>query len=260
MTRLTSTQLSAACISVLLLSTAMGSSALTAGDSYAKSSPNTPNDRTVIFDAGFSRWLSAPHTVEMSQGVSFQQGEATLKTDSAIVYLDSDSHAQTAKSLSTVRLSDPSNDLTGDVGEIDFIRHIASLHGHVTLVTKHVMTDEGISDPSTMTCDAMTYNYRTKVGSIPGALTVRQADRILLADSGVYDTSTRTITLTGNVHGHDTKGNQLSGPTATVLITPGHEEVTLQGPIHGSFPVSDDATTSVPAKSAHPVSEQRSSP
>jgi len=236
--------------------------------------PSKPEDRMVTYDAGFSRWLSAPRTVEMSQGVSFQQGQAFLKTDAAVVHLDSKMNAVNAQSLSRVHLYDSSNDLTGNTGEVDFVHHIASLHGKVVLVTQRKAPGETDSEPATLTCDNLDYDYKKKIGTIPGALVVHQKDRILYADKGVYDTASQTITLTGNVHGHDVQGNNLQGPNATVIVTPGQESVTLQGPIHGSFPVPDeDDTGSAPAKKkpAHgdekpgageekPATEQRSSP
>jgi len=220
------------------------------------------DDKTVTYDAGYSRWLSAPRTVEMSQGVSFQQGQAFLKTDAAVVHLDSKMNAVNAQSLSKVHIYDSSNDLTGDTGQVDFIHHVASLHGNVVLVTKRKAPGETDSEPATLTCANIDYDYRKKIGSVPGALTVHQKDRVLYADRGVYNTAAQTITLTGNVHGHDVQGNMLQGPTAIVSVTPGQESVTLQGPIHGSFPVSDDeaAGAAPAAKKPALAPEQRSSP
>ena len=215
----------------------------------------------MTYDAGYSRWLSAPRTVEMSQGVSFQQGEAFLKTDAAVVHLDSKMNAVNAQSLSKVHIYDSSNDLTGDTGQMDFVHHVASLQGNIVLVTRRKAPGETDSEPATLTCASIDYDYRKKIGSIPGALVVHQKDRVLYADRGVYDTAAQTITLTGNVHGHDVRGNMLQGPTAIVSVTPGQESVTLQGPIHGSFPVSDDTAGAAPAiKKPAKAPEQRSSP
>jgi hypothetical protein len=225
------------------------------------SSPS--QDKTVTYDAGYSRWLSAPRTVEMSQGVSFQQGEAFLKTDAAVVHLDSKMNAVNAQSLSKVHVFDPSNDLVGDTGDIDFVHHVASLHGNVVLITKKQAPGETDNVPAKLTCDIMNYDYRKKIGTVPGPLTVHEKDRVLHADQGVYDTAAQTVTLTGNVHGQDSRGNMLQGPTAVVSVTPGQESVTLQGPIHGSFLVPDDDSTTTPSKkkpAGAPATEQRSSP
>lgn len=225
---------------------------------------NTPaQDKTVTYDAGYSKWLSAPHTVEMSQGVSFQQGEAFLKTDAAVVHLDSKMNAVNAQSQSKVHLYDPSNDLVGDSGDIDFVHHLASLHGNVVLVTKRKAPGETDDSPASLTCDMINYDYRKKIGTVPGPLTVHEKDRVLHADQGVYDTAAQTVTLTGNVHGRDSRGNMLQGPTAVVTVTPGQESVTLQGPIHGSFEVPDDDSTTTPSKkkpAGAPATEHRSSP
>jgi lipopolysaccharide export system protein LptA len=231
--------------------------------SPAKPATTAGQDKTVTYDAGYSRWLSAPRTVEMSQGVSFQQGEAFLKTDAAVVHLDNKMNAINAESVSKVHVYDPSNDLVGDSGYIDFVHHQASLHGNVVLVTERKAPGETDDVPARLTCDMISYDYRKKVGTVPGPLTVHEKDRVLHADQGVYDTAAQTVTLTGNVHGQDSRGNMLQGPTAIVSVKPGQESVTLQGPIHGSFSVPDDDTTTTTSKkqpAGAPATEQRSSP
>ena len=70
----------------------------------------------VTYDAGFSRWLNAPKTVEMSQGVTLSQEDTYLKMDSAIVNLDGDQRALNAKSLAPVHIYDPQSDLTAKTG------------------------------------------------------------------------------------------------------------------------------------------------
>ena len=89
-----------------------------------------------------------------------------------------------------------------------------------------------------MTCGQMTYDYRHKIGRVPGQLTVHQKDRILTADSGIYDAKAETITLVGNVHGHN-GDNEIQAPKVIFYIKEGDETITIPAPTHGPFPVSN---------------------
>ena len=114
-----------------------------ARSSWASSSPRSrrPAPRRtapdfVTYDAGASSWLSAPHVVQMSQGVKFNQKDAWLETDSAIVNLDDQEQALNAESRAPVHLWDSQNDLTGQHGYVDFTKHLATVQDKITLVVK----------------------------------------------------------------------------------------------------------------------------
>ncbi len=206
----------------------------------------------VTYDAGFSRWLNAPRTVEMSQGVTFSQDDAFLKTNAAIVNLDDQQRALNAKSQSPVHLYNAQDDLTGRQGFIDFTRHLATLNNDITLIVKPGLKDAAASpgslrtrfkDPATLTCAELTYDYRHKIAHIPGALTVHSAGRVLTADSGEYDAATEIVTLVGHVHG--TSGdNVIDAPKVEINVKEGQESVTIKAPTHGTFRVKDDDTAS----------------
>jgi hypothetical protein len=208
-----------------------------------------PSSDLVTYDAGFSRWLNAPKTVEMSQGVTFSQQDTYLKTSSAIVNLDKDEKALNAKSLAPVHVYDTQNDLTGEQGYIDFTRHLATVTSRVTLVVKPTEKDKQaptgsarskFQDPATITCDKFTYDYKHKTGEVPGPLTIHQKDRVLTADSAKYDGGAHTVTLIGNVIGTDSKGNSLRAARIIVGITEGKESITIPVPTHGVFQVNKD--------------------
>lgn len=217
----------------------------------------------VTYDAGYSRWLNAPHTVEMSKGVTFQQGDSTLKTDAAIVTLDDQQRALSAKSQSPVHLYNPQDDLTGQQGFIDFTRHLATLSGDVKLIAKPGPDDKNappgsirsiFKDAATLTCAKMTYDYRRKIGHVPGPLTVTQKDRVLTADSGKYDATSKTVTLTGNVHGRNGE-DEITAPTVIIGLQEGAESITIPVPFHGRMRVKDDdADSSNSAESPPPKS------
>ncbi len=219
--------------------------------------PPAPS-QTVSYDAGAARWLNAPRTVEMSQGVTFSQDDAYLKTATAIVALDDQQRALNAKSSTAVHLYDAQNDLTGAQGFVDFTRHLATLTGSIVLVVKPAKNTSLTSvrsqfkDAATLTCSLMTYDYRQKVGRVPGALTIHQKDRVLTADAGEYDTRAQTVVLKGNVHGHNGDG-EIHAPLVKMGLKEGSEYIFLPGPsIHGHFNVPPEQADILPPASAAP--------
>ncbi|MBV9849727.1 MAG: hypothetical protein JO250_08665, partial [Armatimonadetes bacterium] len=211
--------------------------------------PAAPQSRhDVIYDAGASSWLSAPHVVQMSQGVKFNQDDAWLETDAAIVNLDDEQHALNAESRAPVHLWDSQNDLTGQHGYIDFTKHLATVQDKITLVVKpgprNTNAPKGslrgrFKDPATMTCEKMIYDYRRKFGQVPGPLTIRQKDRVLTADSGTYDGRVQIVILNGHVRGHD-RDNVVSASHVIVGIREGDEFIKVDVPMHGAFRVKPD--------------------
>ncbi|BDI31853.1 hypothetical protein CCAX7_39040 [Capsulimonas corticalis] len=198
----------------------------------------------VTYDAGFSRWLNAPRTVEMSQGVTLSQEDTYLKTDAAIVNLDDQQRALNAKSLAPVHLYDPQSDLNGKNGFIDFTRHLATVRDNIVLVVKPSAKDAAspstslrsrFHDAATMTCELMTYDYKKKIGTVPGALTVHQKNRVLTADSGQYDGNAKKVTLVGNVLARDTEGNIIRASRVVIGVDENDESVTIPVPTHGKF-------------------------
>lgn len=246
---------------------AAGLAVLIGGTAMLRAMPGVPASsqptQTVSYDAGFARWLNAPRTVEMSQGVTFHQEDAILKTEAAVVLLDSQQRALNAKSQSAVHLYDPQSDLTGSEGFIDFTRHLATLRGSIVLVMKPGAREakapknslrSRFQDAATLTCEVMTYDYRKKLGRVPGSLTVRQKDRVLTADSGEYDSRAQTVTLTGNVRGHNGEGT-IRAPLVTMGIQEGAEYIKIPVPVSGVFSVPQDneETQSPPTDSRPPA-------
>ncbi len=214
--------------------------------------PPVRPSQTVSYEAGNARWLNAPRTVEMSQGVTFNQDDAYLKTAAAVVALDDQQRALNAKSGTAVHLYDTQNDLTGAQGFVDFTRHLATLTGNIVLVVKPAPNTSPASvrsqfkDAATLTCALMTYDYRQKIGRVPGALTIHQKDRVLTADTGEYDTRAQTVVLKGNVHGHNGDG-EIHAPYVKMGLQEGKEYIFLPGPsIHGHFNVPPEQADLLP--------------
>lgn len=237
----------------------------------------------VAYEAGAARWLNVPRTIEMSQGVTFSQDGAFLKTASAIVNLDDHQRALNARSQAPVHLYDTQNDLNGRQGYLDFGNHVASLKGDITLVVKPGPGEQGapagslrsqFKDAATLTCQSMIYDYQNKIGRVPGRLKVRQMvegkERVLTADSGKYDTRAQVIQLTGNVRGHNGE-DTIVASEATIGTKEGAEFINIPVKLKGVFGVppedktpenkADDAPPPPPATSgAVPAAPPAKSP
>jgi hypothetical protein len=245
---------------------AVGGSLALLGAAHAATAPT----QYVTYAAGFSRWLNAPHTVEMSQGVTFTQDDAVLKTEAAVVNLDDQQRVLNAKSQSPVHLYNTQDDLTGRQGYIDFTRHLATLQDTIVLVVKPGQKEANapkgtarsqFRDPATLTCSQMTYDYRRKMGHIPGELTIHQKDRVLTADSGEYDAGKETVTLNGHVHGHNgTDEIQTSKVIINLSDTEGAESITIPVPLIGRWVVKDQEDEPEPTPPVPPAPTQSPTP
>lgn len=203
----------------------------------------------VSYQAGAARWLNVPRTIEMTQGVTFSQDDAVLKTQAAIVNLDEHQRALNARSEAPVHLYDTQNDLNGKQGFLDFVRHLASLKDDITLVVKPTGNAPAgtmrsqFKDAATLTCQTMIYDYKNKIGRIPGPLKVRQMvegkERVLTADSGKYDVNAQVITLTGNVRGHNGE-DTIATSEATIGTKEGDEFIHIPVKLQGVFGVPPD--------------------
>ena len=230
----------------------------------------------VSYEAGTAEWLSAPHTLQLSQGVKFGQDDATLKTEAAVALLDKDQNVISATAQGPVHLFDSQDDLTGQHGSVDFTKHLATLRDSIVLVVKpgkrEASSKSGslgkqFKDPATLTCGAMTYDYKFKVGRIPGPLTVTQVvqtkeggpqTRVLTADAGFYNGKAQTIQLVGTVRGTYSDGSVIEGDTRTlgkpvlINVKEGAESIFLPFPTKGHFPTKSQPDNSTDTKDDEP--------
>lgn len=228
--------------------------------------PNAPE--TVSYESGSAAWLSAPHTLQLDNGVQFGQDDAVLKTNAAVALLDKDQNLVSAKAQGPVHLYDTQDDLTGQHGSVDFTKHTATLRDNIVLVVKPGKREAGASDasprrqfkdPATLTCQLMTYDYKFKVGRIPGPLTVTQTiqtkdnglqTRTLTADAGLYNGKAQTIQLVGDIKGTYSDGSKIEGDTRTlgkpvlISIKEGSEAIFVPFPTIGVFPVKTQTSSS----------------
>lgn len=200
-------------------------------------------EKPVTYATGASIWLNAKHQAQMSHGVTIRQGDETLQTEAAIVNFNDQQQVLNAEARTPVHLWDTQSDLTGLHGTVDFTTHVATVKDSVVLTIKpgpqNTTAPQGslksrFKSPATLTCALMTYNYRTKIGTVPGPLTVHQKDRVLTADSGTYNGSLQIITLVGHVHGSNGDG-EIDAPKAVIGVREGEEFVLSPQPTKGVF-------------------------
>jgi len=218
----------------------------------------------VGMQVGLTKYLADGRSTALSEGVQFTQDDTVMRTDHVTALHDRDGSLLNADAPGPVHLYDPQDDLTGLRGTIDFTSHLAKLMGDVVLrVTPGKREAEAaqgsprrqFKDPATLTCAMMTYDYRRKVGKIPGPLTVRQIiqrkegplTRTLTADTGLYSGRAQTILLAGTVKGEDSDGNiinadtRASGKPIVIYIKEGAEYLSVPFKTTGIFKVKPQA-------------------
>ncbi len=228
---------------------------------HAQSSAPTAAPQVVTYESGAAQYVSAPHTLELSQGVQFGQDDAILKTSAAMTLFDKNNNVVSAKAQGPVHLYDAQDDLVGQHGSVDFTKHLATLRDSIVLVVKPGKREASaggsslrkqFKDPATLTCQMMTYDYKYKVGRIPGPLTVTQViqtkedglqTRTLTADAGLYNGKAQTIQLVGDIKGTYSDGSTIQGDTrlqgkpVLINIKEGSEAVFVPFKTIGVFPV-----------------------
>ncbi|MGI4788548.1 MAG: hypothetical protein ACRYFS_06825 [Janthinobacterium lividum] len=240
------------------------SGAVLHAQSSAPAATQTDTPQSVDVHFGLVQWLSAPHSADMSQGVKFTQEDATLQTEAAVALFDKDDALVSAKAAGSVHIYDTQDDLVGQHGSVNFTKHIATLQDGIVFIVKPGKREANAAsgsprkqfkDPATLTCQGMTYDYRNKIGRIPGPLTVVQAfqtkdgpeTRTLTADAGLYNGKAETIQLVGDIKGTLSDGSVIQGDTrlkgkpVVIIIKEGSEAIYIPFPTQGHFFVKPDS-------------------
>jgi len=169
-------------------------------------------------------------TVLMKGNVKFVHGNTTMVSDK----VEYDEESRIASSPGKLSISDPECDITGDRGSADFRKRIGVVEGNVVLLVKPKKTEQDTADSNsvksklkestTITCDRLEYNYRTKVATITGNVVFKQTGRSATAQKAVYDDKKQFLTLSGNVKGIDEKGQTFAAPDSVVISLKKGEE------------------------------------
>jgi lipopolysaccharide export system protein LptA len=219
--------------------------------SSAAATPRSSNDNQVTYKASDGYWDETNRILTIKGPVTFHQGTA----DVTMIGATYDQKTNIAVSSSPIKITDTDATVNGDRGTIDFSAHTAALSGHVTMLVIPKATDkvkeQEAKKPTTISCDRINYNYRTKKAQTSGRVVIRQPNRTVTADDGLYDVTANIADLVGDVVGKSTDGKVIRAPHAKVSMDPDNEWIQLDGPISGSFTLSDQdnpgASTSKPA-------------
>jgi lipopolysaccharide assembly outer membrane protein LptD (OstA) len=166
--------------------------------------------------------------VILTGGVKFTHGD-TILTCEEIQY---DREENTAVSPGKVSVSDPQCEITAEKGAVYFKKRLGVLEGNVVMLIKprqeedraNVQAREDkesirakFSKPTTVTCSKLEYDYRSKVATASGGVTLRQERRTVTAEKLIYDDKNQLVTLIGNVKGVDEEGQTFQSPDKVVI-------------------------------------------
>lgn len=142
----------------------------------------------------------------LSGDVVIRSKDATLSTQTATY----NGETQIATSPARLRLDDEQNTLLANKGVAYYSTRDADFTGNVVITARPKQSRDGANaakgslrrnfkDPVTITCGKVRYNWRTKKAVLTGDLVIKQKDRVITADRGLYDGVAETVTLVGNI-------------------------------------------------------------
>ncbi len=229
-----------------------------AGPKPKKRAVQLKSDLTVIKENPGGRG----RTYILTGNVMIRSEDTTLRTDAATYNMETG----IASSPGKVQIDDAQNTLVGDKGVAYYRKRTANVTGNVRITMRPRPQDQSapegslrreFKDPAFITCDAVDYNWRTRVAATRGELTMRQRNRTVTAERAVYDGRNEKVSLTGDVHGVTTDGDDIRARKATAILTEGKEELILEAP-QGVIRVDieedeEGAETPTPAAPATPA-------
>lgn len=134
------------------------------------------------------------------------QGDATFVADNVVARSQDKVHEFTCTGNPV--FTDPENKITSDKVLAYSSPRRAEFSGNVKMVStpkpKDAKKDDSIksqmsNDPSTTTCEKLSYDYANKTALATGNVMVVQKERTIWADQGTYDQKQELIALKGNV-------------------------------------------------------------
>ncbi len=180
------------------------------------------------------------------------QDDATFNADTIVDRSEDDVHVFTCTGNPV--FTDPANRITADKVVAFSTPRRAEFTGTVKMVStpkkkeksKGEFQDKLSGEPTTVTCDAMSYDYAGKRSQAKGSVVVVQKHRTLWADEGVYDQKVELITLRGNVRMLNTGEEELKemkdADTVTISLEDDWIDIVAKegGLVELTFDVKDD--------------------
>ncbi len=193
-------------------------------------------------DSSSYRWEGDDRVLALAGNVKFMQGD-TILTANKVDYRESTKMAAAAGNL-TIR--DDQHTITGDACTMSFKDKKGSITGNVRLVIKPKVASGGsklksdLKDETVVTCDAIDYLYKEKKAVISSPLKISQKNRLVTADSAIYQATDEIVHLSGNVRGSDDKDRHtFSAPAVTISLKENDEWIEAQKAT-GSIYIKDE--------------------
>ncbi|MBC8137571.1 MAG: LPS export ABC transporter periplasmic protein LptC [Fibrella sp.] len=181
----------------------------------------TGKSRIVTTDAERVRNTPLPsgeNFTTLTGSVVIKSEDSTLNTQKATYNGDT----QIASAPTRLRLDDKQNTLTADEGVAYYSTRDADFSGNVVINARPKQNGttnapkgslrRNFKDPVTITCDKVRYNWRTKKAVLTGNLTIKQKNRTITGDRGLYDGVAETVTLVGNIKSRNPSGEKGDAP------------------------------------------------
>jgi lipopolysaccharide assembly outer membrane protein LptD (OstA) len=165
----------------------------------------------------------------VSQGSTLRTALATYNRDTGV-----------ATSPGSLQMDDAQNTITGDRGVAYYNTRDVEITGNVKIVVRPKPGDQKpgksaarreFKEPVTVYCDKVVYNWRTRKAVLTGHLTLKQKDRTVTGDKGLYDGNTEVVELIGNIVSRRPNGERSdtlgANARAIAVVKEGAEDFTL---------------------------------
>ncbi len=234
------------------------------GPSVGSGAPKK-KERFVDFVSGqFSDTHTAQGELRTAWGsVVIKSEDTTLKTDQAIY----NKKTEIASSPGKLQIDDSQNTINGDTGTAFYRTRDAIITGkNVVMILRPKQDDKNTPEgsarrefksPAKITCTKVEYNWRTRIATATGNLTIKYEDRTVTADKAIYYGAEETVELVGNVKYTRPNGDKGEAKRAIAKLKEGAEAFYAEGEkgkqLSGTLQVTGDDEDETTPKAAAPA-------
>lgn len=229
--------------------------------------PTGPNDPYVYPGGDLMRRVYPILTLEGNAVLRYR--DTTFRSD-RVLYNE---ETQVGSAPGKLEVNDAQNTLTGDRGEARYKLKIARITGNVTITARPKPADNApvnsprreFKKPVVITCDAVQYNWKTRVAEPTGNIVIRcnlrKHDWTFTADRLTYRGRDEAIDLAGKVVGKNEIGEELRFASGTIVVKEGAEDLLLRTIIPGTrFKVDEEETGEKPPAAEPPPAQETTKP
>jgi len=183
---------------------------------------NTTREFSIVAKSVKEKTTPTGAVLTISGQVTITSLETKLITD-AVTF---DRGGQLATAPGKIQFDDVQQTLTADSGTANYKMTQADLKGNVQVAVR-TLPEDGTKPLGTLTGDQLSYNWKDRVATVTGNVTLKLRDRTITADKAIYDGRAQTVALSGNVVILNDQGDKLTAPKVQMTLKPGGEEMNL---------------------------------